>query len=498
MRHRFALFVLISLLAVISLCSTHRIPELSGNVVSNQTPVIGAQVRIKGSPRVTFSDVGGHFHLPDSHGSRRIVTAAKPGFFIAGIPNARRPLTINLLPLPEDNEQYVWIDPAPNPAGAQNCGNCHAEIHAEWSASAHARGKQNRHFRNIYEGTDALNRPQKGWSLRAGHPDGVGVCTSCHAPSVEFSDAAYFDLRQVTGVSARGIHCDYCHKIADTSTDKIGLTHGRFAHNLIRPKHGQLFFGPLDDVDRGDDAYSPLYQESRYCASCHEGVVFGVHVYSTYSEWLASPARHAGKHCQSCHMAPTGRMSNFAPGKGGITRDPWTLASHRMKGADLEMLRRCLHVVTVLELDAAVGVTVRITTTDVGHRVPTGFVDRHLLLIVDPLDKDLRPLPPGVGPRLPPVAGKELADHNGEVFGKQLQDFSGRSPTPFWQAQSDALDTRLKPDTAFVSRYRFASTTKTVRVRLIYRRFWHEVAENKGWLDNEIVVYDQQVDVPGR
>ena len=71
-----------------------------------------------------------------------------------------------------------------------------------------------------------------------------------------------------------------------------------------RPK--QLFFGPLDDVDRGEDAFSPLYRESRYCASCHEGIVFGVHVYSTYSEWLSSPARRAGKQCQDCHMAPTG------------------------------------------------------------------------------------------------------------------------------------------------------------------------------------------------
>ena len=43
-------------------------------------------------------------------------------------------------------------------------------------------------------------------------------------------------------------------------------------------------------------------------ASGHEGVVFGVHVYSTYSEWLDSPARKQGRHCQDCHMKPTGTM----------------------------------------------------------------------------------------------------------------------------------------------------------------------------------------------
>ena len=31
-------------------------------------------------------------------------------------------------------------------------------------------------------------------------------------------------------------------------------------------------------VDRGEDVYSPLYSQSRYCAACHEGTVFGVHV----------------------------------------------------------------------------------------------------------------------------------------------------------------------------------------------------------------------------
>src|SRR5207248_1591107 len=83
----------------------------------------------------------------------------------------------------------------------------------------------------------------------------------------------------------------------------------------------QVFFGPLDDADRGDDAFSPLYKQSLYCASCHEGVVFGVPVYTTYSEWLASLAKKAGQQCQDCHMKPTGAMTNFAPepfaGKGG-------------------------------------------------------------------------------------------------------------------------------------------------------------------------------------
>ena len=104
------------------------------------------------------------------------------------------------------------------------------------------------------------------------------------------------------------------------------------------------FYGPLEDAVRPGESFGqlPLYRESRYCASCHEGIVFGVHVYGTYSEWLESPARAQGVQCQGCHMAPTGRMTNIAPGHGGIARDPATLASHGFPGNQADMLRRCL------------------------------------------------------------------------------------------------------------------------------------------------------------
>src|SRR5207244_3382643 len=153
---------------------------------------------------------------------------------------------------------------------------------------------------------------------------------------------------------------------------------------LLRPREGQLFFGPLDDVDRGEDAYSPLYRDSRYCASCHEGVVFGVHVYSTYSEWQDSPARRQGLHCQSCHMAPTGRLTNLAPGHGGIDRDPRTLGNHRFfRGSQAQMLRACVRVATSLRRERGeVRAEVCVRAEGVGHRVPTGFIDRHLLLVV--------------------------------------------------------------------------------------------------------------------
>src|SRR5207247_1904680 len=119
-------------------------------------------------------------------------------------------------------------------------------------------------------------------------------------------------------------------------------------------------------------------------ASCHEGTVFGVPVYSTYSEWLRSPARQEGKHCQSCHMAPSGALTNIAPGNGGLPRDPATLANHRFFApSQEEMLRRCLHL-SVAFASSSTGVhgQVELRAEQVGHRVPTGFVDRHLVLVL--------------------------------------------------------------------------------------------------------------------
>jgi hypothetical protein len=504
-----ALLLLLGLLAgAWVLCAGRLTPERAvvGRVEDDAGPVAGARVRFKGDAHCTLTDRDGRFRLPQRAGGPNRVTAWKDGYFIAGAPADRLPLSLRLTRLPaSDYEDYAWIDPTPHSGHRLNCGNCHGEIYREWSASGHARSATGRHFVNLYDGSDWHGKTGAGWNLLADHPDGAGVCTACHAPSLSsFNDPAYSDLRQVRGVAARGVHCDYCHKIADAPTERLGQTHGRFNLTLLRPAGGQLFFGPLDDVDRHEDTYSPLYRESRYCASCHEGIVFGVHVYSTYSEWLESPARKEGKHCQTCHMAPTGRMTNLAPGNGGVERDPWTLANHRFFDvSQTEMLRRCLHVAVsfsrgepgALAPGDSIRIEVEVLARDVGHRVPTGFVDRHLLLLVEGIDKDGQRLHPRTGPLLPATVGKQLAGMPGRLYAKQLRSFDGRSPAPFWRADGAAVDTRLTPGQPDRTVFVFPAELDRLRLRLLYRRFWQEVAETKGWPDNEIAVIEQTLKV---
>lgn len=456
--------------------------------------VAHARVRFKGDPASAFTDAAGWFTLDRPAKGPDRITAWKDGYLIAGARADRGPLSLRLTRLPaEDNDGYAWVDPTPDSGAKQNCGNCHAAIYNEWSASGHARSATGRHFLNLYEGSDWQGRANVGWSLLREHPDGSGVCNACHAPTMPLDSADYFDIRTARGVAARGVHCDYCHKISGDGGGAVGLTHGRFNLRLLRPKEGQLFFGPLDDVDRGEDAYSAFYQDSGYCASCHEGTVFGVHVYGTYSEWLESPAKRRGKQCQTCHMAPTGRMTNIAPGRGGIERDPKSLANHRfIAGSQLDMLRQALQLGVSRTTDkTGVHLDIELRADGAGHRVPTGFIDRHLLLVIEGFDKDGKPLAATSGPRLPAVAGEGWTGLPGRLYGKVLRDDEGRSPAPFWRAGAIVTDTRLVPGQADRSTFMFPTGLERVRVRLLYRRFWHEVATVKKWPDNDLTVFDR-------
>ena len=373
--------------------------ELTGRVVDADGPVSGATVRLQATAHTTTTDADGNFRLPADAAAVH-VTAWKEGYFIGFAAPDAAPLEVRLKRLPAgDDSSYRWIDSG---LDGQGCATCHAEIYKEWSLSAHSRSAMGKHFRNLYDGTDWSGKPGVGWSLRDEHPSGLAVCTSCHAPAVADDDPAQYDLADMKGTAAQGVHCDYCHKIAGVADGKIGLTHGRFNLRLLRPDKGQVFLGPLDDATRGDDAYSLLYHDSRYCASCHEGVVFGVHVYGTYSEWRDSPAFRQGKQCQDCHNTPTGRLTNIAPGHGGVERDPKTLANHLFfDGNQEEMLRGCLRASAECRRNAnGVRATVRLGVEGSGHRVPTGFIDHHLILTVEGEDAAGKPVAVRDGPRL--------------------------------------------------------------------------------------------------
>lgn len=492
-KNRTRLFAFALLLLPVLLLRPLDAQPIEGQVVDASGPVAFATVRLQGMTECTRADAAGTFSLRRRDDAAR-VTASKPGYRIGWTPLRREPMQIRLNPLPsEDNLAYVWVDPSRDPRHANNCGNCHRAIEREWAQSAHARSAVNPRVLALFGGAESPLG--KDWNLLEQHPLGAGVCASCHAPTMSSPTLAY-DLRTVQGVPARGVHCDYCHKIEGAPTDKLGTRFGRDGYELLRP-HGneQVFFGPLPDAVRPGDsfAYAPLYQESRYCASCHEGVIFGAHVYGTYSEWQQSSAAKAGTQCQGCHMTPTGTMTNIAPGHGGIERPSRTLASHGFPGGTLAMLKRCLRLEIRVKIEGShTHVETTLTAHDVGHRVPTGFIDRNLVLIVEATDAKGEHVDALEGPRLPAFAGANVAGKAGVLFAKTLTDATGRTPLPFWLPHETMTDTRLKPEQPDRRAFMFPAVFK-IRVRLIYRRLWPTVAKGITSQDNELLITDKEL-----
>src|SRR5262249_34647051 len=342
------------------------------------------------------------------------------------------------------------------------CVHCHESIVNEWRSSAHGRRADHSRFNDFFLGL-AANGNRGTWSLMSEHPDGEKVCASCHDPA----PLPKSERDRPAGTKFGGVNCDFCSKIAGPGGGEIGLTHGKFGLDFLRPASGQVFFGPLEDAHRDDEnSYSPFQTQSRLCASCHEGVVFGVRVYETYSEWQASPAGKGGVQCQQCHMKPTGKLTNIAPGRGGIERDPMTLANHTFfDGSHCDMLRNCLRLSIEVALHTSgAKAIVNVAVEGVGHRVPTGLPDRNLTLVIEAFDRD----------------GNKLGERS-KVFAKVLKDWQGRSPVPFWRAAPEFDDSRLPPGKRERVEFSFPAGAAKVTAKLVYRKFWPEAMREKGW-----------------
>jgi hypothetical protein len=484
--------------------------ELRGEVRTKLGAAVlpDALVRLKATPHVTRTNSQGQFVLrvPEGTlGQSARVTAWKEGYYIGGAAaSPGRWVVLLLEPLPrEDHQDYRWIPPDPSSIEPRACGNCHEGIYREWVVSAHGQSARNRHFLDIFYGRSASSERRPRWAVVRDIPESRAVCAACHVPSVDLAAPEAWEPGRAKGVVAEGIHCDLCHKVRDLDVQRVGLQHGAAAFAWLRPPPGkQVFFGPLDDVDRGEDTYTAVYRESRYCAPCHEGTLFGVRVYQTYTEWGQSSYGRKGVSCQQCHMKPTGRRKFVAESEESVMRNPWTLSTHHF-GANqkLETLRRAMDV-EVEELRVRgqqLGLKLALRTVEVGHCLPTGFPDRHLLLVVEARDADGHVLPLVQGPVLPPEAGfsatlrRNVVGLPGRLFGRLLVDFSGVGPAPFWLAVAEKYDTRLRPDQTERVEFWFhtsgARGVAHIEVSLLYRRFYPELVEEKGWELEEWLVH---------
>lgn len=534
--------------------SSHFSPLIVRGVVSGENGAVpGAIVRVQGEAAFAVTDAQGSFSLTvDDLSDDTHITAWAPGYYITvGQPSASGDLALSLRRHPtEDNAEYAFVSPLLNPDDSTACGRCHSDQPEapdismpveEWLADAHSGAAVNPRFLSLYNGTSvdgepgtltaytfdseagvnipvapSLGQGAAGAGFRLDFPGEAGNCANCHAPIQALSDPYQADPNEARGVAQEGITCDFCHKVSSMRLGSDGKPSphlpGVQSLELLRPDDGeQVFLGPLDDTP-GDDIFSPLQNQSQFCAACHIGTFWGVSVYNSFGEWLASPYSDAetGQTCQDCHMPHLG-VSQFVQLPPDVTqyvpeRDPQTIFSHRMPGAaDTELLQATAQLALSAERSGDdLWVTVDVTNTGAGHDIPTDNPLRNLILLVEARDANGQMLELLDGSTIPAWGGTgdgegHYAGQPGVLYAKILADFyTSETPTyAYWRQTRLVSDNRIAALATDRSSYHFHVTASagevTIEARLLLRRAFIELMELKGWDTPDILMEQETV-----
>ncbi len=536
-------------------CTDKASQSISGYVVDEKgNPVEGATVRKQTTSFQTASDPTGYFTLNIPQSNEKIaLTAWAAGYFNAGpvwVDPGETKAKLELVPHSNlDNPDYQWLSAFTQVGEGENqgCAECHGANGGtnfgsltvdEWVQDAHSKSAQNPQFLTMYSGTDhngnqspqtrfvskkdygteplAPNSsvPYYGPGYKLDFPDTTGNCASCHTPLAAVDEPYNSDPLAVDGVATEGISCDFCHKIWDIILDpKTGLPNqnmpGVLSYQFRRPYEGHQFFaGPFDDVAPGEDTFSPLQTQSQFCAPCHFGVFWDTVVYDSFGEWLRSPYNdpETGQTCQDCHMPRLG-VDHFAlPEKGGLTRNPDTIFSHRMPGASDEVLLQNAVSMTVTATIDRDNLQVQVTLTNdqTGHHVPTDSPLRHLILVINAQDEGGQHLQLWDGPRLPAWCGEGNPEDGyyaglpGQVYAKLLaEQWTNKSPTgAYWNPTYLVSDNRLAALSSDTTTYIFEIPRLEeiqIHVRLLYRRAFIELIDQKGWQTPDILMEEEVI-----
>jgi hypothetical protein len=519
---------------------------ISGYVVDKSGPVAGATVRLKAAKNSVRTNASGSFALSVPVGEAVSISAWKRGYYCSVLQSVTAPTADVQLKLiryqTNDNPEYQWIPPE-TPTGVGGCSECHNPAFMQMTLKdAHLQSANNPRFLTMYKGTDMegnqspytvykygekiwqtillpqppdLSKPYYGPGYVLDFPGTTGNCSACHVPGA--SVYSNVDPTTVKGADTYGVHCDFCHKVADVYFDPVTrLPSPSFpgVHSMdVRrpfpddPERPQLFFGTLDDIGLPDTKL-PLLQESRYCGACHYGVFWSTVVYNSYGEWLESPYSDPksgkAKTCQQCHMpSPTvwkrKTISNIAPGKGGVKRQPAAIHSH-LTTVDKKLLQNALTMkASATREEGKVVVDVSLTNDKTGHHVPTDSPLRHLILRVDAKDSEGNLLEQVSGPVLPgwcgvgdPARGY-YAGLPGKTYAKLLSEmWTNVFPTgAYWNQTNLVSDNRIAAfatDTASFSFVPPESGDAALTVTLLYRRAYIKLMDWKKWDVPDIVM----------
>ena len=171
------------------------------------------------------------------------------------------------------------------------CGTCHVAQFEAWRGSLHAAAMGPGILGQIVE-------------MDAGARDEHQECIRCHAPLAEQADS-------LAAALASG------REVADAPPGRARPLHQHGMTCAACHVRGYEWYGPprRDGSSPGDRADFPhggwtaslAFEDSRFCAGCHQFqpdqyALNGKLIENTYEEWKASRYAREGKTCQTCHM----------------------------------------------------------------------------------------------------------------------------------------------------------------------------------------------------
>ncbi|MCX9084758.1 MAG: multiheme c-type cytochrome [Candidatus Methanoperedens sp.] len=319
-------------------------------------------------------------------------------------------IAIWIIPVVQANEEFQ---------SSYTCIECHPDRYEEWTHSTHALAVSDPVFEASY--------------MRAlkSDPQYREYCLSCHSPITRASK----DFNLTKSISIEGVGCSFCHSVT-------GVEKNNYIFNQSNPMQG-----PYSDskTEAHTSAYSDLLTKSEFCAGCHEFSINDVPVYETYSEWKESPYASEGKQCQDCHMeAKRGEAAKNGTIREKVYQHFW-YGGHSGLFLDKAFdLKEDL----IQENGDMIKVTLNITNKNVGHKVPSGFPARKVILHFTASDEN----------------GQEIYNEN-RVYAKTLVDQYGNEVADFWKATSISKDNRIKPRESRIEVFEFKVPDSSGKVK---------------------------------
>jgi hypothetical protein len=491
---------------------------LSGRVLdASGAPIANAEVRIQASlTEWTTTDAQGRFELRTARPVGESVDVAAGSLDAAGehpafynsrlavlVGDTGLELRLDATPMGDD-PSYTFTNP-------QDCRLCHGALYDYWQDSPHRNAAKNTWVRDVYDGQGTPGTGANGFVYKEAHPGFKGDCAECHAPMDSAKNPGDNTDFGVLSAAAReyGVSCDVCHKTYDVG--ELGLP-GVQKMVMARASR-ETIFGPLPDAAPNFPgvmraSYSRIHENGKLCASCHQANndhdfdldyldPGSVPDENTWTEWLASPYAQPGagmRTCMDCHMPPKGDLA-MCEQYGPVTRDPSQVYSHDFEGTTDEYVQNAGTLRLVASrVGTELRVTAAVTNDRTGHDLPGGQNIRHAILLVTATDGDGTPLEVVAGrtsvvPEYGGV-GDPGAGYWAGLPGKGFAKIFGNDEATnvfFTEATRIDADTRIPAGATDWSDYVFfvgdhLGETVNVEARLVYRRAFRALADEKGWV----------------